>query len=304
MIKGLTMIAARRDVNCHFPEACSGSFIISPPRLAWFLELIKAMTGEDSLIYDAPLGNVVIIMAILMLLFYSLGVFASKYYLRGRVSGPDKAEVKESNNGITLLGFIYLLLSFTFSMALSRYDTRRTFIYQEANCIGTAILRSDLYPDSVRTVLRKDFKDYVEARIAYYEAHQVNKEAIHRTLARSGEISGRIWKTAISTSKAQPNVIRDGQMIPALNAMIDIVTSRDAARLARVPDSIVYLLLASIIIGCFIIGYDKMSWVVLAFFTLMTLMTIFTILDLDRPKRGLIRSDLTHEKIVGLRKMF
>jgi hypothetical protein len=262
------------------------------------------MTGEDSFIYDTPIGYVVIIMAIIMSLCYLLGGFASRYYLRGQYAASHKEEVRSANDGVTLLGFIYLLLSFTFSMSLSRYDARRTVIYEESNCIGTAILRADLYPDSFRTVLRKNFKDYVESRISYYESRKTGTEEIRRTLAQSDAISGRIWGIAVHVSKEQPNIMRDGQMLPALNMMIDIANSRDAIRMGRVPDAIIYLLFISIFAGTFIIGYDEKSWVVLLLFTVMTVMTIYTILDLDRPKQGLIRSDLTHTKIVKLREMF
>lgn len=261
------------------------------------------MTGENSLIYNGPLGIIILVMAISMYVLYSVGLYASNYYLRGTNTNA-KEDIKEANNGLTLFAFIFLLLAFTFSLSLSRYDMRRTIIYEEANCIGTAILRTDLYPDSVRTTLRNEFKDYVEARIAYYEAQKLGKEAVYPELARGAAISHKIWETAVRTYKEQPSTSRDNQMLPALNAMIDITTSRDANRLARVPDEIIYLLLTSILVGSFLAGYDKKSWVVLTLFAVMTLMTIYTILDLDRPQQGFIRSDLTHNKIVELRKMF
>jgi hypothetical protein len=262
------------------------------------------MLGEDSLVYDTPLLYVAIIVAVLIVACHFLGVFASRYYLRAQADGPNKINGVAANDGLSLLGFVYLLLAFTFSMSLSRYDVRRTLIYEEANCIGTAILRTDLYPDSARAALRKNFKGYVEARIAYYDAHKLGKDAVHHALAQSEEISHHIWGLAVSMSKDQPNMVRDNQMLPALNQMIDITNKRDANRIARVPDAIIYLLLASVFIGSFITGYDKKSWVALALFTVMATMTIYTILDLDHPEQGLIRSDLTHSKIVKLREMF
>lgn len=261
------------------------------------------MTGEDSLIYDTPVSIIALATAILIMLFYFIGSYASKYYLRGQYATTHKEEVRSNNDGLTLLGFIYLLLSFTFGMSLTRYDARRTIIYQESNCIGTAILRCDLYSDSARAVLRKDFKDYVEARIAYYGSLQSGKEAIYRALEYGDQISGRIWTTAVHISKEQPNIVRDNQMLPALNLMIDTANSRDAVRLGRVPDAIIYLLLISVLAGSFIIGYDGRSWVVLGLFGIMTTITIFTVLDLDRPKQGFIQSDLTHTKIVKLREI-
>ena len=62
---------------------------------------------------------------------------------------PDQSGVELGAINGTLLGLLGLLLAFTFSMASSRFDTRRQVIVQEANDIGTVILRTDIYPDSV-----------------------------------------------------------------------------------------------------------------------------------------------------------
>lgn len=57
----------------------------------------------------------------------------------------------------SLFGLLALLLAFTFGEANSRYTTRRNIIITEANNIGTAILRADMYGDSERLAFRKDF---------------------------------------------------------------------------------------------------------------------------------------------------
>src|SRR6185436_2515426 len=76
--------------------------------------------------------------------------------LRMRAIRRDPEHVKtdvKTINGM-LIGLLGLLLAFTFSMANSRYDDRRKLIIEEANTIGTTVLRTDMYPDSVRTLLR------------------------------------------------------------------------------------------------------------------------------------------------------
>jgi hypothetical protein len=62
----------------------------------------------------------------------------------------------------SLLGLTALLLSFTFGMSASKFETRRQYIVSEANEIGTTILRCDLYPDSIRNILRRDLKNYLK----------------------------------------------------------------------------------------------------------------------------------------------
>ena len=84
---------------------------------------------------------------------------------------------------MALLG---LLLAFTFSMSNSRFDNRRQLVIEEANAIGTAILRTDFYPDSVRKLLRASLKEYVENRIAFYRAG-MNIQKSNQLLYKGGQ---------------------------------------------------------------------------------------------------------------------
>ena len=71
-----------------------------------------------------------------------------------------------------LYALLCFILAFTYNMSESRFEKRKTHIVEEANAIGTALLRCDLYEDSTRSVLRKDFYHYVQARIDFYEAQR------------------------------------------------------------------------------------------------------------------------------------
>ena len=208
----------------------------------------------------------------------------------------------------SLLGLMALLLSFTFGMSASRYDARRQVIIEEANDIGTAILRCDMYPDSIRKILRTDFKEYVNARIEYYNTG-TDTAKLSSSLKKTTLMSGRIWKTVMIESQNKDNYLRSQQMIPALNDMIDIVTTRDATKNATIPNSIVWLLFMLIITVSFIVGYSsasnnkKMKPFVVYGFALMTALTVYLILDLDRPRRGIVTTDAAHEKILELREL-
>lgn len=207
----------------------------------------------------------------------------------------------------SLLGLLALLLAFTFSMAASRYDVRRQVLVEEANAIGTAILRADLYSESARTLFRADFKDYVDARIAFYEAG-LDEEKVAATNQLSASISAKIWERAATLAHNRDNLIPSNQMIPALNEMIDIVTTRNAARQATVPDSVLWMLFALCIVSSFIVGFSRkekeMSWVVSVVFALMISACIFLIVDLDRPSQGFITLEEANRNIVDLRNMF
>jgi hypothetical protein len=243
------------------------------------------------------------ILFILIIIFYFLGYRIRSYRIK-----KNKDQTVEDLGAIsgTLLGLLALLLAFTFGMSNSRYDIRRSLVIEEANAIGTAILRTDVYPDSVRQVLRSHMKDYVEARIAFYQAG-MDVEKVVLNYKNANEISMKIWSMATTFAKQDNITTRTSELIPALNAMIDVTTTRRAAGESTIPDSIMYFLFILCLTSAFLLGYDrknKFDWIVVIGFAIMLSATVFTIIDLDRPRSGLIDMDTPNQKIVELREMF
>lgn len=254
--------------------------------------------------YSIPALAISGVIFICIILFYLTGVWVGRY--QGENNPDAKAEGVGPFEG-ALLGLLALLLSFTFNMSASRYDTRRALLVQEANNISTVLSCADLYPDSSRGEFRKDLQQYLDARILYRNAG-IDEVKIGEMLREARKISDRIWQRAANLSRENPNVSRYNLMFSAINDMTSVVTNRDAARLARVPEAIIWLLIILTFLGSFIIGYSKKEkkndWVVLSIYSLMTVITIFIIIDLDRPRRGVIKTNTAHEKIDNLRELF
>ena len=245
---------------------------------------------------------IALLLFILMLLSSFLGKQTGNYI---RKKNNSEEKLPETS---ALIALLFFLLAFTFGMSGDRYDSRRKIVIEEANNIGTAILRSDLYPDSTRTLFRKDFKQYVETRISYYQAGaDVNR--ILKADSLSQVISSKLWKRASQLSRDPANLAATQQMIPALNAMIDVTTSRLAGEKAKVPQSILVMLFSLAMISSFYSGYSegrkgKMDWLVqIGFCLLVSLVILFTI-DMDRPRRGFVNLDVPNQTIIDLRKNF
>ncbi len=258
---------------------------------------------ELSFLQSASTVLIAITLFILLIVFYLFG-----FRIRGRVvkSNPEQTIEDLGQINGTLLGLLALLLAFTFSMSNSRFDTRRQLVIEEANNIGTAILRTDIYPDSMRQLLRSHLKDYVEARIAFYQAGMDVEKTVD-AYKKAGEISNNIWSIAASYAKKDNITTRTSELIPALNAMIDITTTRRAAGESTIPDSIMYFLFALCLCSAFLLGYDhknKFDWIVVIGFAIMLSSTVFTIIDMDRPRSGLINMDKPNQKIIELRELF
>jgi hypothetical protein len=207
----------------------------------------------------------------------------------------------------SLLGLMALLLSFAFGISATKYESRRQIIVEEANNIGTVILRCDLYPDSARTLFRVDLKNYVEARIAYYDVGD-DENRIQNTLSNADSLSGLCWRRAAGLALNPVNTVASMQMIPALNAMIDIVSTREAGRRSVVPRLILDILLVLTIISSFLAGYGSKGherrWVLVVAFALMTTLALYLVIDLDRPRQGYINLKSAEQQMINLRTNF
>ncbi len=257
-----------------------------------------------SVLYSTPAIIIAILLFAGIIIFHIFGFKVNNY--------QKKTNPEFTTGGIgplegALLGLLSLLLAFTFNKAASNYDNRKASLIQEVNDIGTALMRCELYSDTIRNQFRKDFKEYIIARINYYKAG-TDENKIKAEIKNAEVISEKIWKQATQLSRQSNFDNSSRQMIPALNNMIDTVTKREASRIANVPESILWLLFLLALIGSFIVGYasnaKKINWIVIVLYSLMTVMTIYLILDLDRPRRGLISTNITHQKMEKLLDAF
>lgn len=247
--------------------------------------------------------HITLVVMVLIFVCYWLGLKTRKYKDRKYpgLAGTGIGAIEGS-----LLGLLALILGFTFSMSSSRYDKRMNIIVEEANDIGTALLRADLFPDSIRSEFRVEMKQYIDQRILFFEAgRDIGK--IQESLDSAEQIQGRIWKIASAAVRSGNYSTASIQMIPALNQMFDIVTTRNAILLAKVPDLILILLFLLCFTSAFVMGYAggrSNDWVVTSCFSIMIGLTIYMIIDLDRPRSGLITNAWVNYHIKALKANF
>ena len=187
-----------------------------------------------------------------------------------------------------------LLVAFTFSGAASRFDERRAMIVTEANDIGTAYLRIDLLPETAQPALRDAFHRYVASRVATYKSVTV-LEDFNQAFAKSKDIQAEIWQLAVNASRL-PDAPSAASMLllPAINEMIDITTTRAEALRFHPPWPIFFMLLFTALV-CALLGGHAMlksrspNWFhVIGFASIVTL-TMYVIADLEYPRLGQIQ---------------
>jgi len=199
-----------------------------------------------------------------------------------------------------------LLIAFTFSGALTRFDVRRAQAVEEANAIGTAWLRIDVLPSSVQPKLRDTFRDYVDARISTYRKLP-DIVGARAELSRSQQLQSAIWTQAVAAIRlpdARPGL--ELTMLPALNAMFDITTVRVAATQMHPPTIIYAMLVGLALASALLAGYQaagerRFDWVHGLGFALVVALTLFVILDIEYPRLGFVRIDAIDQLLVGVR---
>ncbi|HEV8121430.1 MAG TPA: DUF4239 domain-containing protein [Candidatus Polarisedimenticolia bacterium] len=198
-----------------------------------------------------------------------------------------------------------LLIAFTFQGAASRFDARRGLVAEEANAIGTAWLRLDLLPADRQPALRAAFRDYLDSRLETYRTAGLT-ETWGVEYTRSLALQNRIWADTVAGCPAPPDPCRL-LLLPALNAMIDITTTRLVSTWQH-PPGIVYAMLFLLSFGTsFLAGYATAgsrthSWTHTILFAAITAIAIFVIVDMEYPRLGFIRVDAADRVLVDLRK--
>src|SRR5215472_11411359 len=146
----------------------------------------------------------------------------------GRKKDKDESDSTTTGKRIVegaFFGLLSLLIAFSFSGAVSRFDSRRALIIEEANDVGTAYRRVDLMAPDVQPRMRELFRNYLDSRMAVYRAIP-NLDAARQELAKSIELQGQMWDLAVNSTRGPGSHPECGKLLlPALNAMFDTSNS-------------------------------------------------------------------------------
>ena len=200
-----------------------------------------------------------------------------------------------------------LLVAFTFSNAASKFDTRRNLIVDEANAIGTAYLRLDLVPEARRNALRESFRRYVDARLALYRVGAQDQQRFREAFARVSALQLEIWNQTLAATQ-DPGAASGAPMLllPALNEMIDVTSTRTLATEMHPPVVIFGLLALLALASALLAGYGMAgsrspSWLHMIGFAAVMALAVYIIVDLEYPRLGVIRVDAFDQALVDVR---
>jgi hypothetical protein len=234
--------------------------------------------------------NIALIAALAMLglSLVMLGILESGRRLGARDIARDPVGARSAP---AIFGLMGLLIAFEFSGASGRLDSRRQLVAEEANDISTAWLRLDLLPASAQSALREKFRHYVDLRLAFYR-RLPDIPAARAELARATALQGEIWNQALAACKETP-APAFVLLLPALNQMLDIATTRTIAAQMH-PPALIYAMLGMLVLAAsLMVGYQMApaktrNWSHILAFVVVNVFAIYVLLDLEFPRVGLI----------------
>ncbi len=238
--------------------------------------------------FELPTVLLAIVLLILIVGSATCGLFLGRSLRKKEEGGSETFGVLQA----ALIGFMGLILAFGLSLAVGRYEARRQAVVDDANVIGTAYLRAQTLPEPIRSQSLSLLVRYTDAELRL--SHVVPGSAsAARTVAAASALQRPLWSLAAQAVQEQPTATAPRLYEDSLNDMIDQQTVRVSGLANRVPTEV---LLLEIIGAAFTlsllglhVGILGRGLVPLLLAALMVTLLVYTIIDLDRPTRGLIR---------------
>jgi hypothetical protein len=251
-----------------------------------------AMKPTLALLYDVPLWAIGIAAMVLLLAAARIGFAVGRRSRTGEDVGEDGAFTTTQG---AILGLLALLLAFTYSLAAGRHDLRKQVVIDEANAIGTAYLRAGLMPSPHREELERLLRRYVDLRLELASVPIFDPGA--STAARESEAThASLWSVVSKLTTERTPTPVDALAVAAVNDVIDLHAKRLAALRDQVPEIVLVLLGFVATVALALTGFaagirGRRSRLLTFVLTLLIVAVMLVTMDLDRPRRGFIRSD-------------
>lgn len=199
-----------------------------------------------------------------------------------------------------VFALIGLLLAFTISGALQRFDERRQLVIQEANAATTAHDRLALFEGDLARYLQIKLKDYVQARIDLYRMphdYSLWKQTELFSLEQQDKIidlKNRLWDATVAACPQASFRPACAQAVPALANLFEVARLRLGAS-EKHPPQVVYVMLfglglgGSLLAGFGMAAATARSWIHMLIFAGTLTVALYLVTDMEYPRLGLIR---------------
>ena len=230
--------------------------------------------------------GVFVLIVVLLLAAYEVGFRIGRWW---QIRTPEETEGPTDALVGSIIAFLAFLLAITMGMASDRFDTRRALVLDEANAIHTAYLRAGYIPEPYSDESRKLLREYVPLRV-----NTDDRAMLAANFARSLEIQGELWTMVEQMAKTESSDVF-ALYIESVNDVIDANEARSTAIInARVPETVVILLILGAGITLGMVGYSagltrRRSPLTAGVLVVLLAVVLTLVIDLDRPRNGFIQ---------------
>ncbi len=221
--------------------------------------------------------------------------------LRLRQQRGEPAEEQSGSDHLlsAVLGLLALLLGFTFSLALDRYEARREMVVEEANAIGTAWLRTQLLEEPARTEMSTLLQRYADARVAWSD------DDVRAGMATTTQLQRQLWQIVGTAVRTDNSAQLSRAVMDAMNESFDVASARYAARTAHIPERVLHVLLLYAGLSMVMLGYilatsGRPHRIATTLLLLLLTLALTLILDIDRPRSGAIQ--VSQQPLIDVRQ--
>lgn len=249
------------------------------------------MWGLGQWLLTTPLWGIFAVLAVGLLLSALVGsVLRRRLLQRAQASAKDEKSDQEGYIVSAVMGLLALLVGFTFSMAIDRFDTRRNTVLVEANAIGTTYLRAQMLDEPYRTQMSRLLVDYTDNRIELAKLAPGPRQT--ELLRKNDGLLTDLWSATVAAFPSMKPYVFSHSFLETMNQMIDMDTTRKTARQAHVPPQVFTLLFVYQFIAAGVLGYvlvGRHGRLTAAFLLLLFALSVIVIIDIDRPTTGSVR---------------
>lgn len=211
---------------------------------------------------------------------------------RSEANTPENTKSQISTVVAAILGVLGLLLGFTMSMAVSRFEARKQLVLDEANAIHASYLRAQLLPAPGGLEIASLLRQYVNVRVLYGTAGN-DLARLDALNTQTAHLQTELWTRAANYAQLDPNPVRAGLLLQSLNQAIELVAARRMAFQNHVPDYVnaVVGLLAAMLVGYAFGVNGRRNIFSMCMLALAIALVLAVIIDLDRPRSAFIRGN-------------
>lgn len=239
-------------------------------------------------VFLAPIWSIGLVLLLGMVAMGWLGSWLRRRHDRANPEAKkDKEEGQEGLIVSAVMGLLALLVGFTFSLSLDRFDNRRMGVLEEANAIGTTYLRTQMIDAPYRAQISDLLRAYADNRIAL--SHEKAGPRAEALIGRNDALVTQLWTATRAAWPTMKGLDFSSAYLDSMNHMIDMDATRRAARRAHVPGEVflllfIYQFTAAGVLGYMLVGTRGRQSA--AFLFGLFGLSLMLVIDLDRPVDG------------------